>query len=394
MSYKLGLLSEIPVVEHDNRFWTLDLWAKDLQAQVRAVDTLTLFSPISVEGSVGGDMLPVPESVRLISLTRSLDAIAHAVSNVDLVQIPGNFTWRRSHRVRALLRLARRAGKPVVLGISSDRATTMVVNAQGENLFRRARARAAALSITLSQKWLAARCDGTFVVGEGLRRIVKRDSSNVFVGTASWIRESDIRPAIAHRRDERVVRLCAAARLEPMKGIAQALNALAMLAGDSPRIPMTLTIAGRGSEEASLRALTAALELQDRVKFAGTFAYPDPFFEFLQTQDLVVLTNLNDEQPRLVFDAISQGCLIICPDSLPYRGLGVPEPLLYRRGDSAALADAIRRAIALIGDPALRIELEHMARAATIETMHERRREWLEATVLDRPPLTDNALTI
>lgn len=392
MSYRLGLLSEIPVVEQDGRFWTLDLWAQDLQAQSQAVAALTLMSPALPAAPQGWQMLPLPASIRVVALERGPAAIARAVAEVDVVQLPGNFTWRRSGRARALLRAARRAGKPVVLGISSDRATTMIVNARGQNVLRRARARLDAASVMLSQRYLATRCDGTFLVGEGLRRLVERDSSNIFVGTASWIRASDIRPATAARRDAAAIRLCAAARLEPMKGIVLALEALAALRAEPASAPLALTIAGQGAEEASLRARSAALELQEQVTFAGTFAYPGPFFEFLRSQDIVLLTNLNDEQPRLVFDAISQGCLIVCPDSLPYRGMGIPEALLYRRGDAGDLARATRRAIGLIGDPALRATLDALARAATIETMHDRRREWIEATVLARPSARDALL--
>ena len=46
MSYRLALLSEIPLVEREGRFWTVDLWVKDLQAQVDAVRGVTLFSPV------------------------------------------------------------------------------------------------------------------------------------------------------------------------------------------------------------------------------------------------------------------------------------------------------------------------------------------------------------
>jgi glycosyltransferase involved in cell wall biosynthesis len=275
-------------------------------------------------------------------------------------------------------------GKPVVLGISSDRAMTSLVNARGKNIIHRARARVRYWSVKLSQRYLSGRCDGTFVVGEGLRRLVESTSSNLFVGTASWIDASDIVPTTAARRDSSKVRLCAAARLEPMKGIGLALDALASLGTHDDVPPMTLLIAGRGPEEAALRAQCAALQLQDKTQFAGTFAYPGPFFEMLRSQDIVVLTNLNEEQPRLIFDAISQGCLIVCPDSAPYRALGIPERLLYKRGDAHALAQTVAHAIASIGDETLRVALNSLARMATIETMHERRRDWVRSTLLER----------
>ena len=379
MSYRLALLSEIPLVELKGRLWTLDLWVKDLQAQADVVRGVTLLSPVLDKAPAGWALLPLPEGIATVRLPATRAAIAAAVQACDVVQVPGNSAWEDAGRSRAVARAARRAGKPVVLGISSDRATTSVVNARGKNLVRRLRARLRAASIQFSQRQLARRSDGTFVVGEGLRRLVDSASANLFVGTASWIRASDIVPRHAGREPAGPARLCVAARLERMKGIHLALEALAAQRDATGR---RLLIAGQGPEEAALRAQVESLGLQHEVEFVGTFAYPGPFLEFLRGQDIVVLTNLNDEQPRLVFDALSQGCLIVCPDSLPYRALGIPERLLYKRGDAGALADALARAATSIHDAALRDELDALARAATIESMHERRRDWVLRTML------------
>jgi glycosyltransferase involved in cell wall biosynthesis len=388
MSYRLALLSEIPLVEREGRLWTIDLWVKDLQAQAAAVRSVTLFSPVLASVPVGWAVLPLPESIKAVRLPTARESIAAEVAACDVVQIPGNSTWKDARRSRAFARIARRAGKPVVLGISSDRATTHVVNARGKNVFHRIRARLRSFSVKASQRHLARRSDGTFVVGEGLRRLVESASANIFVGTASWIRSSDIVGRDGASRQGQTVRLCVAARLERMKGIHLVLDALAGLAAQGDAPARRLLIAGKGPEEAALRQQTESLGLQDCVDFVGTFAYPEPFLEFLRAQDIVVLSNLNDEQPRLVFDALSQGCLIVCPDSLPYRALGIPEDLLYRRGDARALGDALNRAAASIGDPDLRLKLDAMAREATIESMHERRREWVQS-VLDKRPCSD-----
>jgi len=383
MTYRLALLSEIALIERDGRHWTLDLWVKDLQAQVDAVQSVTLFSPVIDEAPQPWTLLALPESVRVVPLPANRSTIARELATVDVVQVPGNSTWRLSHHARVFIRMAHQAGKPAVLGISSDRATTHLVNARGQNILRRARARLRSLSVKISQRYLVTRCEGVFVVGEGLRRLVETTNSNVFVGTASWIRASDILPAATARRDPLAIRICAAARLEPMKGISLALEAMATLKARGDMPSLALLIAGQGPEESALRAQCHALQLQDVTRFAGSFGYPGPFFELLGSQDIVVLTNLNDEQPRLIFDAISQGCLIVCPDSLPYRALGIPDCLLYRRGDSAALAQALARAIAAIDDVALRTTLHAMARSATIESMHECRRDWVQSTVVN-----------
>jgi len=384
MSYRLALLSEIPLVEREGRFWTIDLWVKDLQAQVDAVRGVTLFAPVLDKAPADWALLPLPSTIQAVPLPASASTIAAAVGACDVVQIPGNSTWKDARRSRAFARIARRAGKAVVLGISSDRATTHVVNARGKSVLHRMRARLRSWSVKASQRHLARRSDGTFVVGEGLRRLVATASDNVFVGTASWIRASDIVAREGQRAQAGGVKLCVAARLERMKGIHLALEAMSTLAARGSAPASRLLIAGQGPEEAALRRQAESLGLQATVEFVGTFAYPGPFLDFLRSQDIVVLTNLNDEQPRLVFDAISQGCLIVCPDSLPYRALGIPERLLYKRADAAALTETLAHACASVDDLELRATLDAMARDATIESMHERRRDWIGATLRAR----------
>ena len=382
MTYRLGLMSEIPVFERQGRLFAMDLWVKDLQAQANAVRTVTLFCPISHLRDAQSDLLPLPDALKVVDSSADVATLKAAIAQLDVVQIPGNFTWRASARARAFMHMASRAAKPVVLAISSDRATTMVVNSRGQGPARRIRALIGAWSIRASQRYLAKRCDGALVVGEGLRRIVEPASRNVHVGTASWIHASDICPAQTERRDSSAVRLCIAARLEKMKGIAIGLDTFKALQATSGLAPVALLIAGAGPEEAALKAQAHASGIGDRVTFAGTFGYPAPFFDLLRTQDIVVLTNLNDEQPRLVFDAASQGCLIICPDSAPYRALGIPQQLTYQRGDAKSLAAAIVRAIGCIDDAKLREDIRVLAGTATIETMHELRRDWINATLL------------
>jgi glycosyltransferase involved in cell wall biosynthesis len=386
MSYKLALLTSIPALRADAGWLTLDLWARDLEAQVEVVTDLVLFAPV-VENWPGTpvSLQAVPAGIRVVDPAQlSNAALAALLETCDLVQVPGNFGWRASAPARRLMRAAQRAGKKSIVGISSDRARTEVMNAAHASPVRRLRAWARSLSIRRSQRYLARQAAGVFLVGEGLRRLIDADLRRVLVGTASWIRQSDIAPARAEPPPGHRWQLCAAARLERMKGLHQAIDLLPGLAARLRGVPLALDIAGVGPEEAALRAQAEALpsQLDVPVRFVGALAYPDAFFGFLRQVDLVLLTNLNDEQPRLIFDAISQGCLPICPDSLPYRGLGLPPELLYKRGDVDSLAQCVAALLASADRPALRARLIEIANGATIEAMHRTRRDWVRNEVL------------
>jgi glycosyltransferase involved in cell wall biosynthesis len=382
MSYQLGLLSEIHLVRRDGAYWSLDLWVKDLEAQVGVIDALTLFSPIvDAPPASWGAILPLPACVRVVDLASREQELGDAVATVDVVQIPGNQTWFGARRSRQFLRLARKHGKRAVLGVSSDRARTQVLNATGA-WPNKVRARIRFVGVRANQAYLAARSDGVFVVGEGLRRSLERWNRNVHVGTASWIRADVAANPVQPRQRGDAVVLCAAARLEPMKGIHLAVGALARLRRSADPVDARLGIAGVGPERERLQILAEQHALSDRIRFVGSLAYPEPFFALLRDSDIVLFTNLNDEQPRLIFDAISQGCLIVCPATLPYRALGIPEELLYERGDEGALARRIRDVCGMLDDDSLRQRLNFLAQGATIEGMHARRSEWIRSSLL------------
>ncbi len=386
MSYRLVLLTSIPVVSAGAELLTLDLWARDLEAQIEAVTDLVLLAPV-VGAWPGAEVAlqPLPARMRVVDPDRVSAADLQAlVAGCDVVQVPGNFGWRASAPARRLMRIARRAGKAAIVGISSDRARTELMNAARAAPLQRARAWLKSLSIRVSQRHLARQASGVFLVGEGLRRLIGAGQRQVLVGTASWIRQSDIAPPRHEPAGGHRWRLCAAARLERMKGIHLALEMLPGLAAQLPTVPLALDIAGVGPEEAALRAQAAALGAQPDmpVRFVGSLSYPDAFFAFLRQVDVVLLTNLNDEQPRLIFDAISQGCLPVCPDTLPYRSLGLPPQLLYRRGDVESLTQCLAQLLTSADRPALRARLIEIANGATIETMHRVRRDWVRGQVL------------
>ena len=384
MSYRLALLSAIPLVPQGAGFASLDLWVRDLQAQVGCTPQVTLFSPVQPQPPADWPgMQALPDGIRVVDTQRLSDAdLQQALRACDVVQLPGNFTLRKSAQARRFARAARRLGLPVIVGISSDRARTLVMNAAGASLLHRLRARLLAASVRLSQRALTARADGTFIVGEGLRRLVSPRCAHLFVNTASWISSGDILPLRAPLAADAPLRLCAAARLEPMKGIHLAIEAFALLAGALPRRSMRLDVAGEGAQADELRALSVRRGVDDRTRLVGALKYPGPFLEFLDGQDVVVLTNLNDEQPRIVFDAICRGSLLVCPDSPVYRALGLPPAVLYERGNAQALAERLRALACAEDTAALRQSLRALVDEATIEGMHRRRRDWIVADVL------------
>jgi glycosyltransferase involved in cell wall biosynthesis len=302
------------------------------------------------------------------------NALNAIVSAADVIQIPGNSGWNASSAARRLLKAARRADKIVILGVSSNRARTARLNASGKGFLRVIKGYVQYLDVRFSQSFLALRSDGVFVVGRGVARLFTYLNRNMHVGVASWIKESDIE---SPTRDAppRPLRVCMASRLERMKGLHVGISAVQNLIGQH-RMDLRLTVIGEGPEKVNLHQQVVAAGLSGITNFLAPVAYK-PFLKLLGSMDIVLLTNLNNEQPRLIFDAVSRGCLPICPDIPSYHGLGLDRRLLYQQGNARDLARAIDELSDGSDREALRSKILDIARTFTIDAMHMKRAAWI-----------------
>lgn len=384
--YRLLLATLIPVYRKEGRYCTDRLWWRDMQEQLRVVEHLCLVAPLGGRALV--ELTPIAREVRVVISDQVNETTAdELVEDCDVVQVAsGAPPWR----LRVSLRLAaaaKRAGRCLILSISSNRIRTTLLNAQNLSWPRRLKARWIAWNIQRTQKRMIEMADGVFITGKGLLPQAQGRHRNIHIGTASWIRQSEVLPASKMQAKALAipgrgfVSLCVAARLERMKGAHLAIEALTMLDGQSSLLPFELTIMGAGPELENLRQQARRAGVSDRVRFAGVFDYPQPFFAEIGKCDLMLVTNLNDEQPRIVFDSASQGVIPVCPDSEPFAALELPEEIYYKRGDAASLAQTIQRLAAPALLTCMIQKLPQIAGRFTIDRMHEDRRRWIAATL-------------
>lgn len=373
------LLSYIPATKsHDGLAWqTQALWAHDINANAGFLD-IDLLCPVKSHGPTSPDMTPLKPNIVVHDLDSiSADKLRNLVAQADFVQVPGNFTWKKSLTARRLLHMAKRSKTIGIVGISSNRARTAIMNARGRSLLRRGYARLQALSIRVSQRWLIRHADGVHVVGQGLRNLAQKDARSLHVGTASWISATDLRSMRPSQGDP--VDIVMAARLEVMKGMSLGIEAIQKTYQAWPNL--RLSVIGVGPEESRLREQVRQAGLESITRFEGQLGYPEAFFNRLQRADYVLLTNLNDEQPRLIFDAISQGAIPVCPNNRAYTALGLDPMLLYRQGSAEELSNILLQLMHVDGAGREKI-LAHLSEIAanhTIEAMHKHRLTWLES---------------
>jgi glycosyltransferase involved in cell wall biosynthesis len=165
--------------------------------------------------------------------------------------------------------------------------------------------------------------------------------------------------------------LVAVGNLYPVKDHATLLRALARRSE-----PLRLAIAGRGEEEARLRALACELGIADRVHLLGL---RDDVDQVLAAGDVFVQPSLSEGLPLAILEAMGAGLPIVATSVG-----GVPEALgageagiLVPPGDPEALGAAIAELVES-SDAAAKLGIAAHARARavfSVETMCQRYRE-------------------
>jgi len=144
-------------------------------------------------------------------------------------------------------------------------------------------------------------------------------------------------------------------RLEPHKGHADLLQAFAKL---RPELPGARAwIIGDGYHQAALAQLSEALGLADVVDFLG---YQADVWPLIQALDLQVFPSHQEGTPNTLYEALAVGNAILASTADGQGEILTHEKdaLLFAPGDSAALAQGLRR---LYKEPELRAQLRRSA---------------------------------
>lgn len=201
------------------------------------------------------------------------------------------------------------------------------------------------------------------------------------IAPAAWIDEEKIRPDVAEPRSPGPTRLIYPTRLISEKGVATVLEAARRLAERADVSSLVLDIIGEGPmKDAVLEAAACLPDGPVRLRYLDPVPYGAPFFELLRGYDGVLIANRTEEQPRIAFDAFSQG--LPCVASRTHGNGSVIEDgrtgLFFPPGDAPALAELLIRLaadtapLATMRDAALAT-----ARTQTHQGMHRRREVFL-----------------
>lgn len=211
------------------------------------------------------------------------------------------------------------------------------------------------------------RADARIFTHDSYRRFFGIERTRSLVAPAVWIDEASVISDTEQARQldalpDDTLRVLFPARMIPEKGCETVLAAidhaerlLAEGAGANAAA-IALDISGTGALAETCRAFAATHRGAIAVRFLEPVPYGDAWFARLRDYHVLLLANRTEEQPRVVFDAFSQGVPVVSTATDGVRDLVADgrNALLYPIDDAAGLA---RHLIALASNPALRRHL-------------------------------------
>ena len=387
------MVSGIPYyVDAAGDVWVDHLWHLDLMRHLPYLPRFTLIAPRRRRNGEPNLVRVDPERATAVHWvnTGSMDSWGSALRNLPhLLWI----LWREIGKNDVVQYCV--AGWPFPISWVADpiarlrgRKTVVVVESSP---WRLARNRSRSLKARIRErvyesiaKRIVTRADiALFTQPEYRESLFRGGKGRAEVTPATWIGEADLLdPWIAaelwrRKRAERPVRVLFAGRLVLEKGVGVLLRAMSILECQGPEIQLDIIGSGdlRDScEEMARRQSTARIRLIEPV------AYGPEFFRLVRAYHVLIVTNLLDEQARVLFDAMSQAVSIIATDTPGNRPHVIEGATgwLVAPGDADALARALARATREVE------ALERMGLAAreavqgkTHGAMHANRREIL-----------------
>jgi glycosyltransferase involved in cell wall biosynthesis len=174
------------------------------------------------------------------------------------------------------------------------------------------------------------------------------------------------------------IRVLYAGRLDVEKGVLVLLEAIKLIS--QKNIELELGILGTGMLAETCKTLSNSLNGSTCVRMLGTVPYGPPLFEVIRQFHLVVVPSISDEQPRIVYDAYSQGVPVLCTNTAGLRDCVFEGRTgrLVEPNNAGALGQALEEeAAAPKGLKSMGLTALDVARTMTHQRMHRDRQRLL-----------------
>jgi len=360
---RYALFTHIPYSYDQGRYLTDVLWYWDLKATMRSLSNfgkLSVVAPMSLPFIIRNPALferqdfamlelhPLPVIFTIKDFLRSLPRLTYDinkhVSNSDIVH--ANCTLFPPVGVLALV-FAFFKNKKRIFVIDGDAVKDLEIEILVEKkVVKRIFLIAMRIFSSALLNFCVTASNFTFVVGSALYRRYGH-WKKVLKINASWVRECDIVPAQELREKLREIsktdplRVLYSSSLNYRKGILTAIKSFEIL--KERKTPVTLTILGEGPLKKDMQRIIKNSRLNSYVSYAGYVPYGSHFYRTLRQYDAVLIPNLSDEQPRILFDALANGVAVIASDIEAFRDVvsNGQNARLFSKDDPTELASVI-----------------------------------------------------
>ena len=176
------------------------------------------------------------------------------------------------------------------------------------------------------------------------------ETKGTLIAPATWVNKENIvaDDSVVQRyesRKNKTMELLFPARLIADKGIAMLFETIKIL--QEKGVTVNITMMGQGAMQQDCIDFAKGDYGSVGVTFQEPVEYGKPFFDFLHHYDFVLVPNLKEEQPRIIYDAFSQGVSVVAADTSGI--LDVTEKgknaSIFERGNAKSFADAITELI-------------------------------------------------
>lgn len=398
IKHRYLLVLHIPVyVAADGARWIDGLWYKDLVEHLAYIDDFTLACPCMPLPSDTSSLVRVTDPrIKFVDLpgrrklTLGLPATVRrlwqAIGCAEIVHT-GLGGWLPISLGNMTSFMARLRGRFLFIIVESS--PWRLVPGQRHGLVARMQS---ALAEWMNRNCLARVDLAIFTQDQYRLSLMPHHPERGHVIHASWIDDAVIAPAAEaeemwRAKSGRPLKVLFAGRLTTAKGVPVLLDAIHRL--DAAGRAVELHVIGQGELIDRCREAAAGLR-HARIELLPPRPYGPEFFHFLRDYHAVVVPSITDEQPRIVYDAYSQGVPVIASDTGGLRDCvddGVTG-WLCAPNDAPALSAQLERGAQDVSRlQAMGPACLARAREMTHQHMHQRRLVLLNERLRQRPRL-------
>ncbi|MCQ0090453.1 glycosyltransferase family 4 protein [Roseovarius sp. M141] len=321
----------VPISYHYDRqgdIWLDELWYHDLLEHLYYLPDLTVLAPHVRYDAADSDNLvrvdselksrlhfaglgPEPANMRegILGLPTMIRSVWRAVRNADIVHsgiagwpIPLGFVV---NPIAVLLR------RPLVIVIESAFWRIPV----GYNASFKGRVRASLTEVFARWALRKARL-AVYTHSAYLETLPVGAKGTAAVIPASWISASEIIPeadlTTSWNKKTKTARYLFPSRLVEGKGAKVMLDTIRCL--ENLNEPIAIDVIGSGDMRGKFETLACELK-HVRLRVLDPVPYGAPFMTLLREYHAVIVPTVGDEQPRIIYDAFSQGIPVIASDT-------------------------------------------------------------------------------